>query len=144
MKKTFTKKERLAIYKRLLNEVDEPVEASWGKEKYLCWKLLIEMIGLEKFQQLESFGDDNCLLVKNSFPEFKLGLSGRYKLNTVQRIELLNECIKKCQNKIKLTQLEAWLGSDQDNTDNLKQMLLEIVNGEYVVEVLRNDILLYN
>jgi hypothetical protein len=146
MEKTFRKKERLAIYKRLLVEVDEEVKSSWKSDKYLCWKLLIKIIGLKQFQKLTSIDDEHVILVKVKFPEFTLELGDRHSLNTFQRIELLNRCIRRCETKVELVELkdlESWLGSDQANTDNLKQMLLEIVNGTYKVEELRNDILSY-
>lgn len=41
--------------------------------------------------------------------------------------------------KIKLKQLENWLGDD--DKDVLKEMLLKIANGEYLPETLREDIL---
>jgi hypothetical protein len=49
--------------------------------------------------------------------------------------------MEKTRKKIKLKQLENWLGDD--DKDELKRMLLQIANGEYLPETLREDILSY-
>ena len=38
---------------------------------------------------------------------------------------------------------EAWLGSDQMNTDNLVKLLVEVANGKYTPDQLKKDILSY-
>lgn len=142
MKKKFTKKERLAIYKKLLNEVSTQIHSSWGSGCYLCWKLYVEIFGFDEFQKLNSFNKECYSSIKKEFPEFAKHI--KYGgLSMDGRINALNECIDFCQPKIKLNQLEAWLGSDQDNESNLKKMLLDITNGKYSAEGLRHDILSY-
>jgi hypothetical protein len=140
--KIFTKKERLAIYKKLLNEVDKPVI---GDNYYLCWKLYIELVGLEKFMSERTFGHTEMVLSK--FPEFKKAFEDFGKsilTDNDQRREILRKTIFfLCEEpkKIKLKQLENWLGDD--DKDELKRMLLNIANGEYLPEMLRQDILSY-
>lgn len=40
-------------------------------------------------------------------------------------------------------QLYAWMGSDTLKVHELTALILELVNGDYPVDVLRNDILIY-
>ena len=96
MKKTFTKKQRLAIYKRLLKRVDKPIISSWSLNYYLCWKLLSEIIGKEEFSYLNEFTDEYKEMVGENFPEFHNFLGDRNCLDTEERIELLNKCIVEC------------------------------------------------
>jgi hypothetical protein len=144
MKTTFTKKERLAIYKKLLKEVDIPVtgQNTGHSGYYLCWKLYIEMVGLEQFLSEPVFGKTELVLLV--FPEFKNVFESYRKSifsNNDQRKEALKETILLCkpEKKIKLKQLKNWLGDD--DKDELKEMLLKIANGEYLPETLREDIL---
>lgn len=46
-------------------------------------------------------------------------------------------------NLVTEAQLYAWLGSDTLKVHELTALILEIVNGQYQVQVLRNDILTY-
>jgi hypothetical protein len=142
MKTTFTKKERLAIYKKLLKEVDIPVQGRNIHGYYLCWKLYIEMVGLEQFLSEPVFGKTE--LVLSVFPEFKNAFESYGKsilTSNDQRKEALEKTILlwKPEKKIKLKQLENWLGDD--DKDVLTEMLLKIANGEYLPETLKQDIL---
>lgn len=100
MKTTFTKKERLAIYKKLLKEVDIPVTGpniGYGCY-YLCWKLYIEMVGFEVF--LSELRFDKTDLVLLVFPEFKNVFESYGKRtfhNNDQRKEALRETILLCK-----------------------------------------------
>jgi hypothetical protein len=96
MKKTFTKKERLAIYKRLLKQVEKPIKTRWSINYYLCWKLLAEIIGKKELSYLNEFTDENKEMVGKNFPEFHNFLGDETHLNTEERIELLNKCIVEC------------------------------------------------
>ena len=144
MKTTFTKKERLAIYKKLLKEVDIPVEDRNRNISgyYLCWKLYIEMVGLEQFLSESVFGKTDLVMLV--FPEFKIVFESYGKSifsDNNQRKKALKKTILLCkpQKKIKLKQLKNWLGDD--DKDVLSEMLLKIANGEYLPETLREDIL---
>ena len=142
MKVTFTKKERLTIYKKLLKEVYIPVSGPNINGYYLCWKLYIEMAGIEQFISERTFGKTELVLFV--FPEFKKAFEefGKSVLtDNDQRKEALEKTILLCKEpkKIKLKQLENWLGDD--DKDEMKAMLLKIANGEYLPETLREDIL---
>ena len=58
--------------------------------------------------------------------------------------ELVNSILgEKPPKKVTKKTLEAWLGSDQMNTDNLVKLLVEVANGKYTPDQLKKDILSY-
>jgi len=43
--------------------------------------------------------------------------------------------------KIKPIMIEHWVGSDHDNKEAMLGLLVELLNGKYSVEEMRNDVL---
>lgn len=70
-----TKKERKKIYTKLLKNVDK-LEVFYGErgniiskfDRYICWKLNVEVYGYLKLSTLGKFDSDEMLVL---FPEFK-------------------------------------------------------------------------
>lgn len=63
MKTNFTKEERLEIYERLSDKVEQKI---WG-EYFTCWKLWVEMGG-----EMQGYMGRACMdKVMEVFPEFK-------------------------------------------------------------------------
>lgn len=55
--------------------------------------------------------------------------------------ELERQAIKNGQrNKLTLAQLEQWLGGDNSDYDNMAELCLDIINGEYAVSDLLKDV----
>jgi len=58
-------------------------------------------------------------------------------------VELVESILEGKTEKVTSKKVKAWLGSDQMNTDNLVNLLVELANGKYKPDQFKQDVLNY-